>query len=54
MSRYRLLITGAQQIVQITTSSDVAFLRGPHDMNNIKVFLKTPLILVGAVIALGG
>ncbi|VDD90779.1 unnamed protein product [Enterobius vermicularis] len=35
--RYKLLITGARQIVQITTSNDVTFLRGVHDMNNIKL-----------------
>uniref|UniRef100_A0A915BMR8 Probable imidazolonepropionase n=1 Tax=Parascaris univalens TaxID=6257 RepID=A0A915BMR8_PARUN len=37
MERYRLLIYGARQIVQITDSSSVEYLRGYHQMNSIKV-----------------
>lgn len=34
---YRMLVYDARQIVQVTDSEDVCFLRGQKDMNNIKV-----------------
>ncbi|KHN82267.1 putative imidazolonepropionase [Toxocara canis] len=37
MERYRLLLHGAKQIVQITDSKDVEFIRGRREMNSIKV-----------------